>query len=45
MNLGEDELSISHLVGEKPIIGVYIGKILLKITKKQLAQRILYATC
>ena len=32
MNLGEDELTIAHRIGEKPINGVENGKIFLKTT-------------
>ena len=45
INLGEDELSISHRIGEKPINGVDNRKIFLKPTKKELTHRIFYATC
>ena len=36
MNLGEDDLSISHRIGEKPINGIDNRKIFLKPIRKQL---------
>ena len=45
MNLGEDELTIAHRIGEKPINGVDNRKIFLKPTRKQLTHRFFYATC
>ena len=45
MNLGEDELTISQRMEEKPIESVHNRKIYLKSTRKQLAHRIFYAFC
>ena len=45
MNLGEDELSISHRMGEKPINRIDNRKVSLKPSRKGLAHRILHATC
>ena len=45
MNLGEDEFTISHRIGEKCINCVDNRKIILKPTRKQLAYRIFCATC
>ena len=45
MNMDEDELSISHRMGQKPINGVYNRKILLKPTRKELGHRSFYAIC
>ena len=44
MNLGEDEVSISHRIGEKPINVIDNRKIFLKPSRKELAHRIFYAT-
>ena len=45
INLGEDELSIAHRIGEKPINGIDNRKIFIKPTRKELARRIFSATC
>ena len=45
MNLGEDEISVSHRMREKPINGIVNRKIFLKPTRKELAHRIFCATC
>ena len=45
MNLGEEELTISHRMGEKPINGVNNRKIFFKPTGKQLTYRIFHANC
>ena len=44
MNLGEDELTIAHRIGEKLINAVHNRKIYFKPTRKQLSNRILYAS-
>ena len=45
MNLGEDELFISHRMVVKSINGVHDRKIFLKTTRKELTHRICHATC
>ena len=45
MNLDEDELTVAHRIGEKPINVVDDRKIFFKPTRKQLSHRIFHASC